>query len=141
MATAGIVWTRTVSVKTGAGTLGGVSQQITSDMEQNLSIDVAASAADQEVLFGWTRSRLQAIAADFKKNDDNSAVSPGNITVKTNSTSSPGDTVVIPYGSAFNWFTGDVMTKPFNSADITKLFISNAAAVVVWFKLSILLTD
>lgn len=138
---AGITWERRVTYVTRQGSLGGRAKKVVGDMDQNLSIVLAASAEDQLVDIDWAHARLLGIALDFDKQDTTATTAPNEVTIKTNSTSSPGDTVVVPYGEAWGWLDGDVESKPFASADVTKLYLSNDRAVALIFKLSLLWTD
>lgn len=138
---AGITWERRVTYVTRQGSLGGRAKKVVGDMDQNLSIEVAASAADQLVDIDWQHARLLGIAIDFDKKDTSDDTAPNTVTIDSNSTSTPGDTVTVPYGEAWGWLTGDVESKPFASADVTKLYLTNDRAVALIFKLSLLWTD
>lgn len=52
------------------------------------------------------------------------------MTIKTNSTGAPDDTLTLAAGQALVWNTNDPSVCPF-TADVTKLYFTNASASVV----------
>ena len=51
------------------------------------------------------------------------------MTLKTNSSGAPDDTIVIPAGGAIVWNTNDVAACPF-TANVTKIYATNGSASV-----------
>ena len=77
----------------------------------NTEVDVVLKAAHTKSVF------LQSVGGD--------------LTIKTNSTGSPGDTVVLTAGQVLFWSSTAVIgTNPFPSADVTKLYLSSTAGTV-----------
>ena len=74
----------------------------------NTEVDVVLKAAQTKSLF------MQSVGGD--------------LTIKTNSTSAPGDTVTMTAGEVLFWSTvGVIGANPFPSADVTKLYLSSTA--------------
>lgn len=65
-------------------------------------------------------------------------VSDKDVTIKTNSSSAPDDTISLTAGKALIWYEGARGTNPF-TADVTKLFLSNAGGVNANVKVHVLL--
>lgn len=59
------------------------------------------------------------------------------LTIKTNSTGSPGDTITTVANDAYIWNTDSQNTLKF-TADVTKLYITNASSAVANFSLQVL---
>lgn len=86
----------------------------TGDEEVDLDVAVPASATNQEYDLAWTQSAMKSVML----------FSDSAITIKTNSTSVPQDTITLAAGQEIAWQTGDPGNAPF-SGNVTKLFISN----------------
>lgn len=65
-------------------------------------------------------------------------VSDKDVTVKTNSSSTPGDTITLTANKPLIWYDGARGVNPF-TADVTKLFFSNAGGSIANVKVHVLL--
>lgn len=139
MAATQITYTRSRYLKTGLGNLGGKAESAAGEIALEVRIPLAASESNQEIAIAWAHASVLAMGFDLEKNDTTSTVVPTTVTLKSNSTSSPGDTVTIKYNQNFDWVTGDAATKPFSSANVTKLYATNDAAVAVVLSIAVLL--
>lgn len=112
------VFTHTLGVTyhTDAGTITSTSSSYTGDSEENLDVAVPANTTNKEY-------DLTCIAADLK-----SLVlySDQAMTIKTNSSGTPQETIVLAAKSQLVWNTDSAMAKPF-SANVTKIFVTTGA--------------
>jgi hypothetical protein len=82
---------------------------------------------------------LISVAIDVSALKSIAIVASGALTVKTNSSSSPADTITLTDSmKAVIWYTGSVFDNPLTT-DVTALYVSNAGADAVTFKLVALL--
>lgn len=104
---------------TGSGT-ATVSGTVTksAEGEDNRSLVVAALASNLQVDCAFDTARLvMAYLLSTKE-----------VTLKTNSTSVPDDTLVLKAGVPLVWTNDDAGSNPF-TVDVTTLYLSNAGAV------------
>lgn len=85
--------------------------------------DVPIGAADKEYAFAFDITKLMLIFM----------LSPEVLTIKTNSTGAPDDTIVLIANKPLLWaYCGDAdYYRVLITTDVTKLFITNASGVVV----------
>lgn len=98
--------------------------------ESEVNIDIASlanGATDVEIPVAFDSSRVKAVYI----------LSTKDITIESNDGSSPDDTLTPKANKAISWVTGDPGTPPF-SADVTKLFLSNASGAAAAVKIRIL---
>src|SRR5437660_12486493 len=110
--------TVTVSYSTGVGSLG-FAQTFSAGAEVNIDEDIPANQTDLLVNFAATRANIQSfiIVADQA------------MTVKTNSSGSPGQTFTLVANAPQIWCsTLGVARNTFFAADITKLYVTNVTA-------------
>jgi hypothetical protein len=108
---------------------GGVEYEKTETLapggEGNLSVTVPANSTDKHYALAVDQSELQAVFLSSDKA----------VTIKTNSDSAPGDTIVLAAGQAIVWSAADAAAKaelvcPF-SVDVTSVYITAEAAANV----------
>ena len=100
------------------------SETLEGDVEAAVSQDIDASAVNIEILVALDVSKLQSVV--IKSSQD--------CTVKTNSSGSPDDTLTlvanVPYVWTINSYDASLIT-----ADVSKIFVTNGAAVAMTFQL------
>jgi hypothetical protein len=142
---AGITWTRKASIAAGGLTIGGtLNETLTKSRQISDSVIVPASTIDQLVTVAWTRTKMHGFAVHMVKDDSvNSGSASSAGTLKTNSTSSPGDTLTTAAGTLYGWMEGYDATasKPLNTADVTAIYLTNPNTVDVRFDFAVLLDN
>lgn len=142
---AGIKWTRNASIAVGGMTIGGTTgETLTKSRQISDSVIVPASTTDQLVTVAWARSKMHGFAIHMVKDDavnNGSASSAG--TVKSNSTSSPGDSLTTVAGTLYGWMDGydEATDKLLNTADVTAIYLTNPNLVDVRFDFAVLLDN
>lgn len=110
------VYSNTLSIST--------TESLEGEVEAAISQDINASAANVEILVALDVSKLQSVV--IKASQD--------CTVKTNSSGAPDDTLTIeanvPYVWTINSYDANLIT-----ADVSKVFVTNLAAVAMTFQL------
>ena len=101
---------------------------LTGDQEINLEEDLAANQTNLEFTLGLDVSKLKSYVL----------VATAAVTLKTNSTGSPDDTILLPAGKAVVWYDGSPYANLFGT-DVTKVYLTNTAAASV--KLSFLVDN
>jgi hypothetical protein len=103
-----------------------IAATVTKTADANNVIDdsIAGNTTNRQILFAIDVSELQAIVI----------FSDSNITVKTNSSSSPTDTISILAGIPYIWVKDEYETCKI-TADVTALFVTNANASAASFKM------
>jgi len=88
------------------------------DVVERVDVAVPVSATNQSAAIAFTMAKLVAIEL----------VAVGvDLTVKTNSTTTPGNTINLKAGKAFTWENDVGLAQPF-TADVTVLYLTNASA-------------
>lgn len=110
-------------------------QSVTNSQSKSLDIALAASTTNHEEDMVLTRAQIKSILLK---------VTGGDLTIKTNSTGSPGDTVVMAAGAELFWCPTDTNilafgADPFPTADVTKLYLSSTAGCT--FQLRAIVTN
>lgn len=111
-----------LSVNSGVDTFTLV-QTITDAQSRGVDATLAAAAVNTEFDVVLTRADIKAIVLQSVG---------GDLTIKTNSTGSPGDTVTMTAGQILFWCPSGTGiqafgTDPFPTADVTKLYLSSTA--------------
>ncbi len=102
-----------------SGNLITGSSTITDDTELNTSVVITAGATNHEVDWSATRANLQSLCLFTDQA----------ITIKTNSSGSPTDTISMNANQEIAWgLAVDSLSRCPFSADVTKLYITNAGA-------------
>lgn len=106
-----------LTYQAGASTYS-VQDTIESDGEVNYDSvpDIPDATTNKEVDVAFALAKLKAIYL-YASQD---------VTVKTNSTGSPDDTISLVAEKPLVWYTGGSFANPF-TADVTKLYITNAS--------------
>ena len=86
--------------------------------EQNMDPVIPATTTNEQVRATITVAALSLVFID----------SDQDITLKTNSSSAPDETITIKAGKPLIWYTGCAWANPFGH-NITALYLSNAGAV------------
>lgn len=131
MATASTVTIdRGAYIDTPIGRLGGDVESVTENLFKGIKLDIAGTATNQQINLDWVRSKAKVIGLYCKKNDDASGTAQG-LTIKSNSTSSPGDTLTLIPGTPVIWLAANdpAENMPFPSADVTKLYVTSPGGV------------
>lgn len=94
-----------------------IAQTVTlgADGEANRNVTVAGSATNMEVDIGLDVSALQEVYV----------LSDQDLTLKTNSTGSPDDTLTLTANKPLIWYVGCGWANPL-TADVTKFYFTNA---------------
>lgn len=120
--------TRTVTYKDASATTLGTQEAISGVRENNIDIALGIGT-DVSVPYTATRANIVMLGL----------ISDVDATVKTNSSGSPAETLVLKAGVALTWsLTGQGLAACPFSANVTGLFVTNAAAAN--FKVRTLLT-
>lgn len=99
---------------------------VTNDTELNFDGTVASVTTDAEIDWAATRANLKSLCL----------YSDVAITVKTNSSGSPVDTITMTAGQSIVWsLVADGLTACPFSANVTKLYVTNAGAGAAAFKI------
>lgn len=113
-----ITHTRVVTYKDQGGTAFGTSESIAGVRENNIDI---ALGIGTDVSIPYTATRANLLALAFNSDVD--------LTLETNSGSSPQETIVLKAGITVSWtLAGNGLTACPYSANVTGLFATNAAA-------------
>ena len=97
------------------------SQALTANRIQDIDLTGASAIPDsttnQLLNVAWVRAQLAGIYI----------VSDQVVTIKSNSSGSPDDTLVLAANVPVHWYPARYHTKPFATADVTKLYVTNAS--------------
>ena len=120
---------RSMSVSGLGITLGGVSEIVPAEGGEIFDGAIAANAVDLEIStpdVDLLTCTVMAISADK------------DCTIKTNSTSTPGDTILVKANKLLSWFSGDLAGDKFLTVDVTKWYVTTGGAAT---KLKILIVS
>lgn len=92
------------------------SRTFSGELNVALNQSIANGAVDQEIILGIDTSQLQCIVLHSDRD----------LTIKTNDSAAPTDTLTMQAGIPRVWRTGDYAAL-FLTADVTKIFVSNAS--------------
>lgn len=111
------------------GSVSVPTKTLTGDGEVVYDGSIAAGASDVEIAIALDVSAMKSLAI----------VASGALTLETNSTSTPGDTIALTSDNkAVIWYDGSQFDNPL-STDVTKIYASNAGASAVTLKIVALL--
>ncbi len=120
MATKAQSWLRINGISIG----GDAEQEITGDQEvATPGISIAANQTNKEIDWAFTLANAKAYAICATQD----------CTVKTNSSSSPQETLTLKANQALVWRENDPSTMHFLSNDITQIFVTNTTALTIKF--------
>ena len=96
-----------------------ISKQVTISSEgaKDVSVTIAAGATNTQVALAFVKTRLKSIIIS----------SDETLTLKTNSSGSPDDTITITADTPYVWHATMGITNPF-AGDVTTTYWSNAGA-------------
>jgi hypothetical protein len=112
-----------------AGPVFAATDAYTGNSEVGYDGSVPATTDNQEVDIGFTQSEVKAL----------SLFSTTALTVKTNSSSAPTQTIVLAANQALVWGLNHVEANPI-TANVTKFFLSNDTAGAAVVKIRVLIT-
>ena len=102
------------------------TKELTADSKNRLDLQIADSTTDQEVAFTCDFSQLEGILITSDKA----------ITIETNASDhAGGQEIAIAAGVPFLWLKSSGITCPI-TADVTKLFITNASGTAANVKIA-----
>lgn len=105
-------------------TIGGDSEQeITTDLESAATVTVAADETNFEIDLTVTLANAKAIGL----------VADQDCTVKTNSSSTPDDTITLKADQALVWCENDPADTKFLTEDLTKIYVTTTVETVIKF--------
>lgn len=116
------------SYRSGAGSIASSTKTYTSNTEINVEDSITALATNFIINVAIDVSQIQSLA--FKSTQP--------ITIKTNSSTVPVDTITLAAGQMILWTTDNIEACPF-SADVTSLHIACPGATAATFTLYALL--
>jgi hypothetical protein len=122
----GINHTATRSYKTQSSQTMSLAETINGDIEINSTLTIPANTTNQAIVIVLTQANLQSVCLYA-----NGAA----LTVKTNSSGSPQDTIALVIGQCLVWTlqTDGIGKCPF-SASITEFFVTNASGNAATFQ-------
>jgi hypothetical protein len=117
-----MAFTHTVSksYKTDAGTTSSINYVKTGPSDLNYDGVIAPNTTNHEVDLVFTHASMTSICI----------YATGAVTIKSNSSSAPDNTVTMTDGQQIIWNSNEAGTNPFVTADVTKIFITNASSTV-----------
>lgn len=129
----GYTFKRRKSTATPFGSLGGVADE-TYTCERLIGgiYSIPSGTTNKQIDLDWVRATTYVIVCENKKDSlDETEGALVNLTIKTNNSATPGDTVTVVPGTTITWMSGydDAADKPFNTADVTQIFVTNAGTV------------
>ncbi len=135
MATVGFTHKLTKGYNTDMGTLTAVAQTFTGNAQSGLFVDVPAGATNQVEILSVNRAKVISLCL---------ATSKAPVTIKTNSSSAPQDTINIvspSYPAMIEWDSSQTsVANPF-SGDVTSVYLTNSSATLTTIHIEVLLTD
>lgn len=118
----------TTGYKSDEGTVTSVIQSFTGDAEEGVEDSLAIGTTNKEYDLVVTKAKIVCMCIYASKA----------CTFKTNSSSTPQDTITIAAGQQVVWRNTDTAACPF-SADITKIFVTNTDTAIANVKVRVLL--
>jgi len=118
----------TQGYQTPEGTVSSVSQSYTDDAAINIDASVADGETAQEIDVAVTLANLKSCSLSSDKA----------VTIKTNSSSTPQETITLTAGQAIVWGHDHVEDAPF-SGNLTKFYVANASGAAARIRFSALL--
>lgn len=113
--------TRSTQVNGGGVTAGGVSQEVLVDNIQTFKKTIPIGTNVQLVRPEVTLANVKAMSICATQDS----------TVKTNSSSSPQETLTLKANVVMSWLTGDPSANKFLAGDVTDWYVTNAVAMTL----------
>lgn len=105
--------------KTDSGTIASVTATYTNGAEFGVNTTIAPSTTNHEIDIEFLHTAVWSVVL----------FASAALTIKTNSSTTPGDTINLAANQALIWAHDHTEDAPF-SADVTKLFITNSSSTV-----------
>ena len=115
----GVVHTITINWQSTVGGSFKQSVKLTGAKEVDFDFTVAGGVVNQQFSLALTKAAVQVIYIFCDQN----------VTIKTNSTSTPQDTITITAGNPFLWSAGSGIANPL-VGDVTTAYVSNPGSTV-----------
>lgn len=122
--------TLTQSYATNVGTVASATLTFTGDAEDDLDVAVPANSTNQ--LYSWAVTKTAMVAILLLCDQA--------VTIKTNSSSVPQDTINLAANTPVIWYSTSGATAPF-SGNVTALYITNSQAVAANLKIRCLANE
>jgi hypothetical protein len=106
----------TLNWSSGTTTLLG-TVTISTEVENNVSVSVPASTTNQQAALAFTVADVEMVYM----------ISDVTVTLKTNSSGSPQETITLTAAKPVIWYTGCGLTIPF-AGNVTTIYLTNATA-------------
>jgi hypothetical protein len=116
--------TLTQSYATNVGTVTSATLTFTGDSEDDLDVAVPANATNQNYAIQFNKTALQSILITCDQA----------VTIKTNSSSSPQDTINLGANTPVIWYAASGATSPF-AGNVTGIYVTNPANVAANLKI------
>ena len=116
--------TRTISYTANGAIVVNAALSQTGDEETDLDTSIAAGATNQQFAYNLVAANLKSV---FIYSDNG-------LVIKTNSSSTPQDTITLAPGQALAWQSGDPGAAPF-AGNVTALFVSNSGSAASALKM------
>lgn len=123
MAAAGFAHSITRKVTVGAGQVGG-SVEKTAGARVSMDVDVVTATTDG----------LHVLTIDVSQVKSFFILSDKAVTIETNSGSSPGNTLTLTAGIAYEWYEGSAAAFALTT-DVTALYITNSSGATARIQL------
>jgi len=117
-----------ITYSSDAGTITSTTETFQGDGESNYDGSIPANTTNGEIDVVVPHTPIRSLVL-FSSVD---------VTLKTNSSSVPDDTIALKGGSQVVWNTNHPEACPFTT-DVTKIFITNAGAAAATVKIRVLL--
>lgn len=125
---AGFTHTVVETYKTGTGTFASVSNTFNSSTELSIDESVPDATTNYEIDVAVTLANVQSMVLYCDQD----------VTIKTNDSGTPDDTIALAGGTAIIWNTSRLETNPL-TVDLTALYVTNAGDDAARFKATFLL--
>lgn len=120
-----VEYTISETLKTKNGSVTITADTVEADGEQVIEREIPGNTSNVEFNLTVAFARIRAIGMGCKNSPSQAAgLSDAQMVIKTNSTSTPGNTFTIKPATGRVWYHGKEDANPV-TADITKLYISN----------------
>lgn len=122
-----------ITYRTAAGTITSTTDSYSADSEINEDVSVSATTTNAEIDVAFDPTKIKSMVLYSDKA----------VTVKTNSTSAPVDTIAVAAAKQITWNTDSSATVPFGgtagTTAITKFYVTNGGATAASVKFYCLL--
>jgi hypothetical protein len=106
-----------ITYRNDAGTVAATTMNYTGDDESNFNETIAASSTNVD--YDWTLEKDDLVSLAI--------FASAAMTLKTNSSGSPDDTITLAAGQLLVWTSDSGMANPFDAAAVTKIYVTSTA--------------